>query len=103
MVNSEEKFFKFLLWLIASFGYLSFGKLVEFRYFAISLMIYSFEIENRTISIEVEKIQRNELVDSPKYRMIWTTIFKCVINALVLSLFLCWEFNNEFGKGRIMW
>ncbi len=28
MVNSQEKLFKFLLWLAASFGYLAFGKLV---------------------------------------------------------------------------
>ena len=27
-VNSEEKLFKFLLWIVASFGYLAFGKLV---------------------------------------------------------------------------
>jgi alpha-1,2-glucosyltransferase len=53
MVNSEEKLFKFLLWLVASVGYLAFGKLVEFRYFAISLLIYSFEIENRNINTDV--------------------------------------------------
>lgn len=59
VVNSEEKLFKFLLWMAASFGYLGFGKLVEFRYFAISLLIFSFEIENKNITIDVEKIQRN--------------------------------------------
>lgn len=35
--------------------------------------------------------------------MIWTIIIKGVINLGVFALFLVGEFDNEFGKGRIMW
>lgn len=37
----------------ASFGYLTFGELVEFRYFAIPFLVYSIEIENKNIFIDV--------------------------------------------------
>jgi hypothetical protein len=36
-------------------------------------------------------------------RMIWTTSIKILINIIVFSIFLGWEFDNEYGKGRIMW
>ena len=44
---------KFILWLGATFGYLCFAELVEFRYFAIPFVLFSFELENKNFNIDV--------------------------------------------------
>ena len=35
--------------------------------------------------------------------MIWTTLIKVVINLIVIGVFLFYEFNKGYGKGRLMW
>ena len=35
--------------------------------------------------------------------MIWTIIIKAVINAVVIGIFLFYEFDNQYGRGRYMW
>lgn len=35
--------------------------------------------------------------------MIWTTLIKAGVNLLVMGVFLLYEFNNQYGYGRIMW
>ena len=35
--------------------------------------------------------------------MIWTTLIKVVINVIIMGIFLFHEFDNKYGKGRLMW
>lgn len=35
--------------------------------------------------------------------MIWTIIIKAAINLIVIGIFLFYEFDNQYGKGRYMW
>lgn len=35
--------------------------------------------------------------------MLWTILLKCLINAVVMTVFLFLPFDNEYGSGRFMW
>lgn len=35
--------------------------------------------------------------------MIWTILIKVLANLIVIAIFLFGEFDNEYGKGRLMW
>jgi alpha-1,2-glucosyltransferase len=102
-VNSELKLMKFILWLGASFGYLCFSELVEFRYYAIPFLMFSFELENKNFNLDVEGIHKDESRYTAKEKMIWTTLIKGGVNVLIFSIFLFHEFDNNYGRGRLMW
>ena len=103
MVNSELKLMRFILWLGACFGYICLSELVEFRYFGAPFLMLCFEIENRNFAIDVEGVHKGESRLTPKEKMLWTTLFKAVVNAAVLGMFLFWEFSGDYGSGRFMW
>ena len=103
MVNSELKLMRFILWMGATFGYLCFAELVEFRYYAIPFLLFSFELENKNFSIDVEGIHKDESRYTSKEKMIWTTLIKVAVNLFVFGVFLLHEFNNKYGTGRLMW
>lgn len=103
IVNSELKLMKFILWLGASFGYLCFSELVEFRYYAIPFVIFSFELENKNFNLDVEGVHKAESRYTAKEKMIWTILLKVFANLVIFSVVLFYEFDNNFGKGRIMW
>ena len=103
IVNSELKLIKFILWLGSCFLYLCFSELVEFRYFAIPLVLYCFELENKNLNLDVEGVHRDENRYTAMEKMIWTTLFKLAVNLGVFAVFFLYEFNNQYGYGRIMW
>lgn len=94
---------RFILWLAASFGYLCLGELVEFRYFAIPFLMLCFELENKNFNLDVEGVHKEENRYTAKEKMIWTLLVKICANAVVIAVFLLYEFDNQYGKGRFMW
>jgi alpha-1,2-glucosyltransferase len=103
MVNSELKLMKFMLWLGATFGYLCFSSLVEFRYFSIPFLLLSFELDNKNFNLDVEGIHKTESRYTAKEKMLWTTLMKVAVNVVIIGVFLLHEFSNKYGKGRLMW
>ena len=94
---------KFILWLGAVFGYLCFTPLVEFRYFTIPFVLFSFELENKNFNLDVEGIHKNENRYNNKEKMLWTNLIKVAANIGIFTLFLGYEFKNRWGTGRLMW
>ena len=103
VVNSELKLMKFILWLGATFGYLCLTPLVEFRYYSIPFLMISFELENKNFNIDVEGIHKDESRYTAQEKMIWTTLIKVAGNVVIFGIFLLYEFDNNYGKGRLMW
>ena len=85
-MTSKEKLVKYIIWLIFTFLYLVGSELVEFRYFAVPFVLLSYEITNRDLMIDVEKMRKHPLGTS--YRMIWITIGKIMINIMILFVFI---------------
>lgn len=94
---------KFILWFGATFGYIGLTELVEPRYYAIPFLLFSFELENKNFTLDVEGVHKNENRYNDKEKMIWTTLIKVFVNIVVFGIFLGYEFDNKYGKGRIMW
>ena len=96
---------KFLLWLTATVFYLGPSELVEFRYFTAPFVLLMFELKNRSLSMDVEKIHGKSLVEKKvgwQNRMIWGTLIKITINLFVFYMFLFRPFG-ESKQERFMW
>lgn len=66
-------------------------------------MLFSFELENKNFNLDVEGIHKDESRYTAKEKMIWTTLIKGGVNVLIFSIFLFHEFDNSYGRGRLMW
>jgi alpha-1,2-glucosyltransferase len=103
VVNSELKLMRFILWVGASSAYLCLGELVEFRYFAVPFLMLCFELENKNFNLDVEGVHKQENRYTAREKMLWTILIKAVANLIVIAVFLFGEFDNQYGKGRMMW
>ena len=99
IIISQEKLIKFISWACISLVYLMLSELVEFRYYAVPFVMIAFELKNRSMSLDVEKIHgRSDIIGGNNLgienRMIITTLGKIVINVFVFYMFLF----RPFGK-----
>lgn len=101
MVTSQEKMAKLVLWFIVSTMYLCMSRLVELRYFAIPFVLFSLEIKNKESGMYLEKIHKSELNFGNMDRMIWLSLLKVCVNAIVICIFLFKTFDD--GQSRFMW
>ena len=53
VVTSQEKLAKFITWASISLVYLMLSELVEFRYYTVPFVMLSFELRNRSMSLDV--------------------------------------------------
>lgn len=76
--------------------YLMLTPLVEVRYFTIPFVILAFEIRNRCLSFDIEKLHKSEAREDKGWanRMIFPTIFKIAINLFLFYMFLFRPFGD---------
>lgn len=98
-VNSQQKLVRILMLLFFTFGVLFVTGLVEFRYFTIPLVYLSFEISNRSKSLDVEGIHWPASYGTTD-RMYPTILLRLLTNLIVMAVFLYRPFDKE---SRFMW
>lgn len=103
IVNNNDKLVKFILWCVASMLYLMVSPLVELRYFTVPFVLLAFEIRNRSLTFDVERIHKREIKDERwVHRMIYPTLIKIALNIAVFYVFLFRNFGPD-GQSRFIW
>ena len=101
IVINEETFIKFIILSICSILAVTITPLVEFRYFTIPLVFFSFEIRNRKQNIDVEGIHEMETFGFFD-RMFPMVASKVIMNLVLFAVFVYLPFGED-GDRRFMW
>lgn len=107
VVTSKEKLIRFIIWGAVSMLYLMLSELVEFRYFTIPFVMLAFEVKNKNMSLDIEKIHglaeiRQGRSVSLGNRMLMATLWKMLANAAIMYVFLFRAFGED-GQSRFIW
>ena len=106
IVVSQEKMIKFITWACTSLLYLMLSELVEVRYFAIPFVMIAFELKNRSMSLDVERIHGRSGTGGANLglenRMILPSLAKIAVNIFVFYMFLFRPFGDKLDR-RFIW